>query len=232
MKPERFSAYYEETADAEIAIPQNIKLLAGDASATSNSAVDPNAGIQWFCEGESSNADGKDDAAFPTKTCETHLQTLLLFPNCANPKTLEYAYSGNPDWNESYGENYCPTGMYRMPRLRFSIRYDLRDLLSDGWSGQPPLELACGSSYCSHGDFINGWLPEAAQNMVDDSPGNDREFFNVKGPNDNAAVCTDAGDRDLRHGTGDYWTSVKMMPGNNTLSRRHMADHRLGRKLF
>lgn len=69
--------------------------------------------------------------------------------------------------------------MYRIPRLRFSIRYDLRSILPDGWSGAPPLKLSCGGSYCMHGDFINGWLPGAAENMVKDAPSNDREYFRV-----------------------------------------------------
>lgn len=30
-----------------------------------------------------------------------------------------------------------------------------------------------------HGDFINGWLPGAAENMVKDAPSNDREYFRV-----------------------------------------------------
>ncbi|KAF7592183.1 hypothetical protein BBP40_000524 [Aspergillus hancockii] len=39
-----------------------------------------------------------------------------------------------------------------------------------------PLELACGSSYCSHGDSIDGWIPEAAENMMKDASSNDREY--------------------------------------------------------
>ncbi|KAK6826529.1 hypothetical protein RU639_005645 [Aspergillus parasiticus] len=201
----RFSAYHVDVNSAEIAIPQNMKLLAGNATATSQDGVDGN-------------------AAFPTKTCKYHLQTLLFFPDCANPDTLEYAYSANPDWVEGYGKNRCPIGMKRIPRLRFSIRYDLRKILPDGWSGTPPLELAYGSSYCSHGDFINGWLPEAAENMVKDASSNDREYFQVLGPNgagDEGSLCDaeDAQDSDPTHGTSDYWESVKMMvnPGIFTL---------------
>ncbi|BAE54784.1 hypothetical protein F9C07_2200262 [Aspergillus flavus] len=217
----RFSAYYVDVNSAEIAIPQNMKLLAGNATATSQDGVDGNAGIQWFCDSQA--GEEKDDAAFPTETCKYHLQTLLLFPDCANPDTLEYAYSANPDWVDGYGKNRCPIGMKRIPRLRFSIRYDLRNILPDGWSGSPPLELACGSSYCSHGDFINGWLPEAADNMVKDASSNDREYFQVSGPNgagDEGSLCDaeDAQDSDPTHGTSDYWESVMMVnPGISTL---------------
>lgn len=227
IKPMRFSAYYEQPESAEIAIPQNYRDLAGNASATSQAHVENDAGISWFCEGESTDKE-KDAAAFPTKTCSTHLQTLLLFHDCVNPDTLESAYSGNPCVNPGYGDNRCPSDMKRIPQLRFSIRYDLRKLLPDGWSGTPPLSLACGSSYCSHGDFINGWLPEAAENMVKSAASvPKREYFAVDGPLGVAgagSVCgaENAKDSDPTHGTSDYWESLKMM-GKKVLKkyRRH-----------
>lgn len=235
IKPYRFSAYYKELDSAEISIPQNLKLLAGNVSAMSHHQLDKNAGVQWFCDGSGVEGDSEndtDDAEFPTKTCRDHLQVLLLFPDCANPKTLKYAYSANPDWVDGYGENRCPIGMYRIPHLRFSIRYDLRSILPDGWSGAPPLKLSCGVSYCMHGDFINGWLPKAADNMVKDAPSNDREYFHVHGPkdeDDQGSEC-DAQDADPSRGTSDYWMSVRMMgaSGNSTMSSRHSAYHRLG----
>ncbi|KAJ6101472.1 hypothetical protein N7499_001102 [Penicillium canescens] len=229
ITPMRFSAYYEGLESAEIAIPQDYKDVAGNASATSQEHVEKSAGISWFCEGDDTDED-KDDAAFPTKTCSTHLQTLLLFHDCVNPDTLESAYSGNPQVNSGYGENWCPAGMSRMPQLRFSIRYDLRSLLPDGWSGPPPLALACGTSYCSHGDFINGWLPEAAENMLL-SPSK-REYFAVDGPLGGASdgsVCgaENARDRDPTHGTSDYVESLKMMSsGSMKKTRRHMRHRR------
>ena len=220
----RFSAYYEQPESAEIAIPQNYKDLAGNVSATSQDHIEDDAGISWFCEGESTD-DSKDAAAFPTKTCSTHLQTLLLFHDCANPDTLESAYSANPHYNKAYGENWCPANMYRIPQLRFSIRYDLRKLLPDGWSGAPPLALACGSSYCTHGDFINGWLPEAAENMVQDA-GSKREYFAVNGPLGDASAGSACGaenarDSDPTHGTSDYLESLQMMGKMAMKVRRH-----------
>ncbi|KAK0723277.1 hypothetical protein B0T26DRAFT_740267 [Lasiosphaeria miniovina] len=38
----------------------------------------------------------------------------------------------------------CLADMKRMPQLRFSIRYDVRKLIPEGWTGPPPLKLACG----------------------------------------------------------------------------------------
>ncbi|PLB47745.1 hypothetical protein P170DRAFT_456518 [Aspergillus steynii IBT 23096] len=236
IKPFRFSAYYQELDSAEIPIPQDIKLLAGNATATSLEGVPSDAGVQVFCDGEPLEKD-KDAVAFPSKTCKNHLQVLLLFPDCSSNTTLEYAYSFNPAYRENYGDNRCPIGMYRMPRLRYSIRYDLRQILPDGWSGTPPLEFACGSSYCFHGDFINGWLPEAAEYMAKDASSNDRDYFPVSGPNgkgDEGSLCGagNATDSDPTHGTSDYWESVKLMGMSKRSSvstssmRKHLARRR------
>lgn len=205
----RFSAYYVSIENAEVAIPQNFKQVAGDSSAAAQSSLDELAGLQWFCEGDA--GEDKDTAAWPTTTCSTHLQALLLFHDCVNEDTLESTYSGTHNWNSTYkADNRCPEGMKRMPQLRFSIRYDLRKVLADGWSGDPPLELACGTSYCMHGDFINGWLPEAAENML--AANSKRDFAGVDGPDgayDAGSKCgaENAADQVPDQGTSDYATS-------------------------
>jgi hypothetical protein len=135
----RFSAYYIGINPAEVAIPQNFKVVVGNSSAISQADVPEPAGIQWFCEGDAGET--KDEAAFPTSTCSTHLQTLLLFHDCVNEETLESTYSGTQNWNSTYkATNRCPEGMKRMPQLRFSIRYDLKTILPAGWSGTAPFE--------------------------------------------------------------------------------------------
>ncbi|KAL4885689.1 hypothetical protein BJY04DRAFT_231109 [Aspergillus karnatakaensis] len=230
--PFRFSAHYEFMNEAEIPFPENFQVIAGNATATAPEHLTSDNGITWFCEHGPSD-DEKHTAAFPRKTCNTHLQTLLLFPDCTNPETFETAYSKNPDWYEGYGENRCPHGMYRIPRLRFSIRYDLREIIPDGWEGEPPLELACGNSFCSHGDFINGWLPEAAEYMLKDPT--KRDYFAIKGPlgeGDSGTVCEEvAEDRDPLRGTSDWWESLKMK-GNatnvKTKLKRHYHHHQHG----
>ncbi|KAF4962973.1 hypothetical protein FZEAL_10964, partial [Fusarium zealandicum] len=180
----RFSAYYVQIDKAEVAIPQDYKVVAGNSSATSQEGVEELAGIQWFCEYGGDKNEKKDRAAFPRKGCG-RLQTILLFHDCVNEKTLESTYSGTQHWTKTFRpENRCPEGMKRMPQPRFSIRYDLRDVLPEGWSGEAPLELSCGSSFCSHGDFINGWLPEAAENML--LANSKRDLKGVDGPNGKA----------------------------------------------
>lgn len=213
----RFSAYYVSIENAEIAIPQNFRNVVGNASATTQDGVPELAGHSWFCEGADSGE--KDPAAFPTKTCPTHLQTLLLFHDCVNPDTLESDYSGTQHWT-SFGvpANRCPVNMKRIPQLRFSIRYDLRKILPDGWEGPPPFELACGPSYCFHGDFINGWLPEAAENML--KANSKRDFAGVDGPNgayNAGSVCgaENAHDQSPNEGTSDFTEARKIVEDVN-----------------
>lgn len=138
----RFSAYYNlgET-EADGPIPQNTRMIAGDASATTADEMPADAKIEWFCEGD----DGitADANGFPSSTCSSHLQTLLYFPQCVN-SNLDTAYKSGGS---------CPSGYTSMPQLRFSIRYDLRDVLPDGWSGTAPFKLASGNAYSSHGDL-------------------------------------------------------------------------------
>ncbi|KAG4422032.1 hypothetical protein IFR04_004891 [Cadophora malorum] len=208
-----FSAYYVDIDQAEIAIPQDYKIVVGNSAAKSQADVSDLAGIEWWCEGDPAET-GKDKAAFPSKTCSTHLQTLLLFHDCVNPETLESAYSGTQNWKEGFKPaNRCPAGMKRMPRLRFSIRYDLRKIVPGGWSGEAPLKLACGPSYCTHGDFINGWLPESAENML--LANSKRDFAAVSGPlgeqdNKVKAPCK-AQDADPGNGASTYEASLTFM---------------------
>lgn len=214
MPLSRFSAYYNlgETP-AEIGIPQDVQMIAGDSGATTSDEMPADAKIEWFCEGGSGGE--ADENGFPSSTCPTHLQTLLYFPQCVNPDTLETAYKSG-----DYGtDNWCPEGSSSMPQLRFSIRYDLRDVLPDGWSGTAPLKLACGNAYCSHGDFINGWTEEAAETMVS-TTNSKQDFSPVDGAlgNDGDGMDCEATDAEPDQGTSDYAESVSLM-GKKRLAR-------------
>lgn len=203
----RFSAYYNlgET-EAEVAIPQNLKMIAGSASATTAATSPADAKVEWFCEGD--DGISADANGFPSSTCSTHLQTLLYFPQCVNVDTLETAYK-----SRDYGtSNWCPDGSSTMAQLRFSIRYDLRKVLPNGWSGTAPIKLACGNAWCSHGDFINGWTTEAAKNMVA-TTSDKSKFSAVDGSlgNDGDEPTCKATDAEPDKGTSDYAKSVAQM---------------------
>jgi hypothetical protein len=212
-------------------MPQNLMMLAGNAANQAAGTLDPSAGIQWFCEGQDVPVGAN---GFPTSTCNTHLQTLLLFPSCVNEQTLETAYK-----SAGYGTpNRCPEGMKSMSQLRFSIRYDLWKALPGGWTGEAPLKLACGNAYCSHGDFANGWTEgesysrlecgpptsadrtkyycyltaESAITMVDTTR-EKRVFYPIDGTlggYKDRPTCKPA-DKEPQLGTSDYDESVKIL---------------------
>ncbi|RDW92199.1 hypothetical protein BP5796_01593 [Coleophoma crateriformis] len=218
LAPYRFSAYYENIAEAEIAIPEDYKVVVGNAAGTTQADVDA-AGTtaSWFCEGDSAPA-SKEAAAFPTTTCSTHLQHIVRFHDCVNPTNIsEHSYSGRQNLPNT---NRCPTGQSRIPQLRFSIRYDLRKTISSGWSGAPPLTLACGSSFCAHGDFINGWDKTALTNMLNATSKTEYMYINgslqTGSGGDPTCGPTDA---DPNNGTNDYLKSVAMMAAKKMVKR-------------
>ena len=197
----RFSAYYNlgETP-AEVPIPQDLQMVAGLATAQTPEAMDANAQSAWSCEGEDVPLDKN---GFPSKTCKTHIQQLLFFPNCVDEKTLETAYKDRRG-------GACPAGMKSMPQLRFSIRWDARKNLPQGWNGEAPIKLACGPAWCSHGDFINGWTKEAATNML--ATTKEKQHFSfVEGTLGNKASGCKPRDAEPQKGTSDYAQSVRLM---------------------
>lgn len=203
IEPRYFKAYYIGIEDAEIPYPENFKAVAGNASARSQDGIGAFTGVEWFCEYGPGKSEGEDAAAFPKQGCNVNrLQSLLLFQDCVNPDTLESAYSGRHNLPRV---NRCPENMLRIPQLRFSVRFDTEEALPDGWSGEAPLQLASGPSYSWHGDFINGWLPEAAKNML--FAAGKREFHAVAGPLDKQPPCTSK-DSDPDNGTSDYEESL------------------------
>lgn len=79
----RFSAYYGlGDTPAEIPIPENLQMLAGDAMAQTPDAMPAEANVEWFCENDAESS--LDENGFPSHTCSTHLQQLLYFPNCTS----------------------------------------------------------------------------------------------------------------------------------------------------
>lgn len=216
----RFSTYYQDSGKAQIPFPANLGLIAGNASAQNQAGANHGFNLlEWWCESDAGET--KDKGKFPTKTCSTHLQTILRFPDCVNPDNLaQYSYSGST-------ANRCPVNMRRIPALRFSIRYDLRKIIPNGWSGTAPLQLSCsdrvGDGYCMHGDFINGWFADAATNMLQADSEGKQKFKTITGARDTAGTTPSSckpEDADPSNGTSDYKTSLEMMKAGKKTAKR------------
>lgn len=198
-----FKAYYSANdGPAEIPFPQNLNMIAGNAKATGPSEMIAGAQSNWFCPDENH---GADKNGFPDGKCKTTLQQVLYFPQCVNPSTLETAYKANK-------KGPCPSGMKSIPQLRFSIRYNMRNILPGGWQGEAPLKLACGAAWCSHGDFMMGWPEDASKNLLAAANfGRDFQGVNGKLGSYKAGPTCKSKDADPTHGTSDYAESVKVM---------------------
>ncbi|KAK1469400.1 hypothetical protein CMEL01_01167 [Colletotrichum melonis] len=224
IEPVSFVAYYNFDKDpAEVPIPPNFSVVAGNSKASTEADLIPGSDVTWLCQNQAFDAGGKEHSQFPQNTCSTSLQAVLWFPDCVDETTLKSAYSDRKT-------GACAGGMKRMPQLRFSIRYDTKKAIPEGWKGgDPPIELACGGSRCFHGDFVNGWLEEAAKTMVTGLKSK-REFEAVDGPNGKAragSVCKrKATDADPGNGTGDWAESVKMMEAGKRRRRRRTGPVR------
>ena len=188
-------------------------MISGKATAKTQAEADhPENGLVWYCE-ETPDQFEPEVAKMPTRACRQHMRFSLLFPNCVNPDDItEYAFSNS-------ATNKCPEGMKRMPQLRFSARYDTNAMAPNGWEGDAPFQLSCsdtpGAGYCFHGDFINGWYEDAAEDMmVGGGTGRDdgRFISGARGSSPTPASCTPT-DQDPENGTSDYWTSLEMMDG-------------------
>ncbi|KAF1980257.1 hypothetical protein BU23DRAFT_625423 [Bimuria novae-zelandiae CBS 107.79] len=209
--PATFKTYYENIDRAEIPFPRDLHMVAGNASAKSQSDINEKVtAITWWCDTGADDRNSRPRAAFPRGTCGAHLQAILRFPDCVNPaKVTEYAYAAASPGGK------CPAGMKRMPSLRFSVRYNTKAAIPGGWSGVPPFKLACGEigdGYCFHGDFINGWYEDAAQNML---KAKGQSFMAIDGAHGKGKVpfnqnCVPK-DRDPQGGTSDYHKSLEMM---------------------
>lgn len=151
--------------------------------------------------------------------------TTLTECSGVNTETLETGYKAGQPGNYKA----CPTGMKAMPQLRFSIRYDLRKVVPNGWSGTAPVKLASGNAYSSHGDFINGWTEEGGKGLMEATK-EKAHFLSVNGSlgDDGTKPTCKATDADPSNGTSDYAESVAAMskrsvPALGWTSRSRMA---------
>ncbi len=209
VNPVMFSTYYENINAAVIPIPTNYHAVAGNASSTTQSDIDEHiTAMTWWCETGPEDRTSRPRATLPRNTCNTHIQVILRFPDCVNPDDLKQS-----GYATAHGGR-CPGAMKRIPQLRFSVRYDVRRIIPHGWTGLPPLKLACGEigeGYCFHGDFVNGWFEDAGKNML--KAKSTRDFLRIDGEHGlgKAGTGCKAKDADPSHGTSDYATSIKMM---------------------
>nr|WP_234313827.1 DUF1996 domain-containing protein [Streptomyces sp. NBRC 109706] len=159
VEPQSATFYYlgEGVNDAVVAqtqpLPQGLKIVAGDAVATS-----PEGTIaRWSCLHAGHVNPSQDFVNCPEGTA---LESYLDFPQCWDGVNLD-----SPDHKSHMAypvAGECPsTHPVPVPKLRQVLRYPV--------NGDPSrFELASGPGYTMHGDFFNAWPEDEMLRRVED----------------------------------------------------------------
>ncbi len=154
--PQAATIYYRRGTVAEVsAFPNNLRMIAGDAAATSPQDMRV---TSWSC-----GADSGIDRSSTVPTCPdtrgSFLRLHLRFPECWDGRRLD---SADHKSHMAYaGRAGCPsTHPVEVPQITQIYRYPTRG--GEGFS------LASGSQYSAHADFVNAWKPGALKKLVDD----------------------------------------------------------------
>lgn len=172
---------YYQTAGSEanplIPFPAGLQLLAGDHKGTTQ-----NPRISFLCN------DGTGYSQSDQRTCKQPADGSTLqfnigiqFPNCWDGKNIAAKPSGSPRKpNAVYSDDngVCPADYPKhIPTVNMNIAYqfpgatslDLRTVqlsLDPIMEGEKRIDQ-WGTLYTAHGDFINGWAPDAAKFMTE-----------------------------------------------------------------
>lgn len=154
VEPEDLSAYYRAAPGVDPKavrpFPFGLAMLAGDQFAKT---PQPGDAAGWACGVQTAIS---DDPPTCTPTAKLHLR--LTFPDCWDGR---YTDSEDHVSHVAYSaEGVCPKGFpEHIPQLEVSIRFPV-----DGPGHD--LALASGNIYSAHGDFLDGWEPDALEREV------------------------------------------------------------------
>ena len=154
--PQAATIYYRRGTVAEVsAFPNNLRMIAGDAAASSpqNMRV-----TFWSC-GVASGVDRSSTVPTCPDTRASFLRLHIRFPECWDARNLDSAdHSTHMAYATRAG---CPsTHPVEVPQITQIYRYPTRG--GEGFS------LASGGQYSAHADFVNAWKPGALKKLVDD----------------------------------------------------------------
>lgn len=154
--PAAATIYYRRGTFEEVrTFPSNLRMIAGDASATT---PQPFRIVFWNC--------GGGDGGSPTSTVPTcpdgtgsALRLHVRFPNCWDGRRLD-----SPDHKSHMAyavRGQCPSSHpVEVPAVTVLFRYP--SLGGEGFS------LASGGQLSGHADFVNAWKPGALKKLVEE----------------------------------------------------------------
>ena len=154
--PEAATVYYRRGTLAEVSpFPNNLRMIAGDAKATTPQSLRV---TYWNC--------GQEGGVAPSSTVPTcpdtrgaYLRLHIRFPECWDGRNLDSADHKN---HMAYAmQSSCPsTHPFELPQITQIYRYRSRG--GEGFS------LASGGVYSAHADFLNAWNPGQLRKLVND----------------------------------------------------------------
>ena len=147
--------YYRRGTLTEVtAFPNNLRMIAGDATATSPQSMRV---TTWSC-GLVSGLDRSSTVPTCPDTRGSFLRLHIRFPECWDGRRLD---STDHKSHMAYAtRSGCPsTYPVEVPQITQIYRYPTRG--GDGFS------LASGGQYSAHADFFNAWKPGALKKLVE-----------------------------------------------------------------
>jgi hypothetical protein len=153
--PVAATVYYRRGTLAEVnTFPNNLRMIAGDAKATSPQGMRI---TFWSC-GVASGVDRSVDVPTCPDTRGSFLRLHIRFPECWDGRRLDSAeHKSHMAYATRAG---CPsTHPVEVPQITQIYRYPTRG--GEGFS------LASGGVYSAHADFVNAWNPGALRKLVE-----------------------------------------------------------------
>ena len=153
--PVAATVYYRRGTLAEVnTFPNNLRMIAGDAKATSPQGMRI---TFWSC-GVASGVDRSAEVPTCPDTRGSFLRLHIRFPECWDGRRLDSAdHKSHIAYATRAG---CPsTHPVEVPQITQTYRYATRG--GEGFS------LASGGVYSAHADFLNAWNPGALRKLVE-----------------------------------------------------------------
>jgi Domain of unknown function (DUF1996) len=147
--------YYRRGTLAEVSpFPNNLRMIAGDAKATTPQSMRV---TFWSC-GITSGVDRSATVPTCPSTRGSFLRLHIRFPECWDGRNLD---SSDHKSHMAYATRAgCPsTHPIEVPQITQIYRYPT--LGGEGFA------LASGGQYSAHADFVNAWKPNVLRKLVD-----------------------------------------------------------------
>jgi hypothetical protein len=161
LVPDKVVAYYRAgTTDGSSVnpIPHGLKIVAGNANATSAQSSDI---VGYQCRNDAGQVVGKQITP-PNCPSGSFLEPSVVFPNCWDGVNLDSAdHKSHMAYGLFKAPWSCPVGYpVRIPRLTVAYKFALNATLDK------TVTLASGSPLTLHADYMDAWNPSIMAGLV------------------------------------------------------------------